>query len=157
MAFVVVRAWRFAYASFLPAEFIDSVADPDLFSERIRSSMERPAFRIVATSDDGRVIGLANERRPCSLEGYDAEIGGLYVDPEYSRSGVGRQLVTASAKEFASRGCHSMAIHTLAENRIGCGFYEKLGGQAGPTTTWEGFPSKWYVWPDLTATFLPRP
>ncbi len=153
MAGVAVRAWRYAFSSFLPATFIEKVANQDSFSERIGRSMENPAYRIVATASGGPIVGFASESRPCSLEGYDTEIGGFYVDPDASRSGVGRLLITHMAHHFALRGCRSLAIHTLEENAIGSSFYEKMLGEIGPKTMWEGFPGKWYVWYDILTAF----
>ncbi|MDR3692842.1 MAG: GNAT family N-acetyltransferase [Fimbriimonas sp.] len=151
MSRVAGNAWRFAYAGILPQEFIDSVIEPILCEERFRTAIrERPVARFVALSEDGQVVGFVTECRPCSLEGYDAEIGSLYVDPEASRSGIGAKLVDAMVARFKAQGCRSMAIHTLAQNRIGCAFYAKIGGQEGPIAIWKGVPSKWYVWPDLS-------
>ena len=149
MAQVAVDAWHFAYQGILAPEFIQSIADLDKFTDNIQKSMMRPAHRLVAVSDKDTIVGFANERRPCKLEGYDSEIGGLYVAPSVSRFGIGSSLVIAMVHRFIADGHGSMAIHTLAENKIGSRFYEKIGGTNGPTATWEGVPSKWYVWDDL--------
>ena len=150
MAIVACRAWQFAYQGILDQSFIDSVADPISFAERIRGAMSKEAHRLVAVSPDSTILGFANERRPCSLEGFDAEIAALYVDPTSSRSGVGRSLVREMASRFQSDGKRSLAIHTLEQNRIGSAFYEKIGCQLGPISTWQGVASKWYIWPDMS-------
>jgi|GEM_PF-3089185 len=150
MALAACSAWQFAYRGILDQTFIDSVAEPISFAERIRGAMSKDAHRLVAVSANGEVIGFASERRPCSLEGFDAEIAALYVDPTSSRSGIGGELVREMVRRFLTDGRQSLAIHTLAENRIGSAFYEKMGGQPGPTTNWQGAPSKWYVWPDMS-------
>ena len=149
MADVACRAWRFAYSSFLPSEFIEEIAEPKEFTQLVKLGMERPGFRLVALSSENKVIGFASERRPCKLEDFDAEIGGFYVDPDHSRSGVGQALLRAMVDQFLTDGHRSMAIYTLSENEIGCRFYEKHGGLPGPHETWNAFPSKWYLWPNL--------
>lgn len=151
MGRIAVAAWQFAYADFVPAEFLAARADPTARARRMRESWITDTLRLVAEDSDGRVIGFAFEERPPKLEGFDVEIGALYVDPPSSRMGVGRRLVIEMVRRFAMRGAATLAIHTLAENQIGCRFYEKLGGQAGPLTTWNEIPSKWYTWPDLTS------
>ena len=153
IAQVAVNAWNFAYSTFLPPEFMAARADPSKRAHRMRENWRTDVHQIVAVSGDGVVLGFAFEHRPGSLEGYDAEIGALYVDPNASRSGVGRALVTEMVRRFRDLGFQSMAIHTLTENRIGCSFYEKLGGQEGPYTTWNEVPSRWFVWPDLNISF----
>jgi ribosomal protein S18 acetylase RimI-like enzyme len=151
MARVGRNAWMFAYAGILPDDFIASVTDLHLSIERFQRSLTQPGHRLVAVSREGTLIGYAIQRAPCSLDEYDGEICGLYVDPESSRAGVGRALVEAMVARFKSDGYRSMAIHTLAQNRIGCAFHEKLGGGEGPSSTWHECPSKWYVWPDLAS------
>ncbi len=153
MARASVEAWRFAFARFLPAEFIAKYLNVVARLARIRELWPTEAYRLVAVGPTDQVVGFASEHRPCSLAGFDAEIGGLYVHPSASRSGVGLRLVGEMAGRFVADGRRSMAIHTLADNEIGCAFYEKIRGQNGPDTTWQGFPSKWYIWPDLELSF----
>jgi ribosomal protein S18 acetylase RimI-like enzyme len=151
---VAYNAWIFAYAGFLPADFVAARADPVERARRMRENWREDVHQIVAISDSGDVIGFAFEHRPCTLPGFDAEIGALYVDPASSRVGVGRGLVEELVRRFILDGRNSMAIHTLVENAIGCAFYEKLGGQEDLLTTWNDFPSKWYVWHDLKESFV---
>jgi ribosomal protein S18 acetylase RimI-like enzyme len=150
---IAVNAWQFAYSSFLSPEFMAARADPAVRARRIRENWSQEAIRLVATSELGDVIGFAFEQRPCSVAGIDSEIGALYVDPNSSRAGAGKALVTEMARRFIQRGDRSMAIHTLAENRIGISFYRKIGGLDGPHTTWNDIPSRWFLWPDLRHTF----
>jgi len=149
MGQIAVDAWQFAYSSFVSAEFMAARSDPARRAQRIRENWRTDRDNLVAVSAEGVVIGFAIEERPGSLEGYDAEIGALYVDPKASRCGAGRLLVTEMVRRFQERGSRSMAIHTLTQNVIGCSFYEKIGGQAGPFTTWNAISSRWFVWPDL--------
>ena len=158
MARVVVGAWRFAYSGFLPPTMMDEWAREERFVNRFNENWHLQHHRVVACTQEGTVIGFAVERSPCGLQGFDAEIGGLYVDPKSSRRGVGRLLVTSMVKHFCTLEHRSRAIHTLAENKIGCSFYERVGGVGHSFTDWNGVQGKWYVWPNLGdgATMLNR-
>jgi len=146
---IAVDAWQFAYSGFVPADFMAARCDPAKRAQRTRERWSATDLRLVALSDSGDVIGFAFEEHPCTLKGYDSEIGALYVDPKFSRAGAGKALVVEMVRRFVDRDARSLAIHTLTENKIGCAFYQKLGGQEGPYTTWNDIPSRWFVWPNL--------
>ena len=150
MASVVVDAWRFAYADFLPIKMMEEWANVDRFVTRFKNNWHLENHRLVACDSDGTVLGFAVQRHPCNLTGFDAEIGGLYVAPIANRRGIGKLLVLAMVAKFMEIGHRSMAIHTLAENKIGCAFYEKMGGIGHSFSDWDGVQGKWYVWPDLS-------
>lgn len=149
MAELNARAWEFAFSSFMDPQFIAEKSDPVTRASRIQEMWEGEHAKLVAQNPEGQIIGFAIEYRPCTLIGYEAEIGALFVDPSASRTGAGRALVQEMVRRFLIRGAHSMAIHTLAQNKIGRSFYDKIGGQPGPTTTWYHLPGLWYIWPDL--------
>lgn len=62
----------------------------------------------------GRVVGFL------SLLGN--EVGALFVDPEFHRSGIGRALLE---KARALRG--ELEVEVFERNRLGRGFYERIG------------------------------
>lgn len=150
MATTAVDAWRFAYSDFLPTKMMDEWADVDRFVNRFKNNWHQENDRLVACDRNGTVLGFAVQRQPCNLAGFDAEIAGLYVSPTANRRGIGKLLVLAMVTRFLKSGHRSMAIHTLAENKIGCAFYEKMGGTGHSFSDWDGVQGKWYVWPDLT-------
>ena len=149
IAQIAVDAWHFAYADFLPTEFMAARADPARRATRIRERWPTEFTRLVAMNDQNEVIGFAFDEYPCTLAGFDAEIGALYVDPKFNRCGAGRALVQAMVRQYLTRGATSMAIHTLTENKVGCAFYKSVGGEDGPHTTWNDIPSRWFIWPNL--------
>ena len=151
IAEISVAAWKWAFSSFLPPEFVQSRTDLNRRNASLQKACSADQLCLVAVNDQDTICGYALEHSPCSLEGYQAEIGGLYVHPEMARMGIGLALVKSMVGEFCWRGSDSMAIHTLAQNEIGCNFYAKLGGVRDQETSWNGYPSVWYVWPDLIA------
>ena len=144
IARVAVASWRWAFASFLPAGFMDERCDLDRRTAGVRRHWSQGGRFLVA--DPGGVVGFASEHHPTLLAGFESEVGGLYVHPEAAGRGVGQALVAEMVRGFLARGAGSMAIHTLAENRIGRGFYERLGGRIVATDEWNGFPCVWYGW-----------
>jgi ribosomal protein S18 acetylase RimI-like enzyme len=51
----------------------------------------------------------------------------LYVDANYRRIGVGRQLIAALARAAIDSGCAGLVLGVAAENSPAMGFYEALG------------------------------
>jgi ribosomal protein S18 acetylase RimI-like enzyme len=149
IAEILVDAWIWAYSSFVPPELMAERTNLPNRIRRIRESWNSDNLTLVGVNQRGTVCGFASERKPCELDGYQAEIGALYVDPNYNRTGVGSALVRAMADDFLSRGLKNMAIHTLAQNEIGCRFYAKIGGARDAEDVWNGMPGVWFVWPEL--------
>jgi putative acetyltransferase len=73
-----------------------------------------PQAETLVWEADGRVVGFI------SLLGN--EIGGIFVDPEFHRSGIGRALVDR-AREL--RG--EVEVEVFTRNLLGRAFYERLG------------------------------
>lgn len=83
----------------------------------------------VAELTAGDIVGYALARcGPTGLALYDSELIALHVLAPYQRQGLGRRLVAATAKELQGRGCKSLVLWVLKENRAR-EFYERLGGQ----------------------------
>jgi GNAT superfamily N-acetyltransferase len=147
MAEVAVRGWRWAYRGVISDETLDQL-DIGARVRRLQENWKPERLCLVAVVDD-RVVGFASESNPPQIPGFDSEIGGLYVDPDYARFGYGRELVKAMVRQFVDRGAQTMCIHTLKANRIGRSFYEKIGGVLVAEDTWNDYPAVWYAWPRL--------
>src|SRR5580700_7375459 len=119
IAEILVAAWICAYSSFVSPELMSERTDLPRRRQRLREYWDDDCVTLVGVDNNGTVCGFASERRPCQLAGYDAEIGGLYVDPKTTRSGIGSALVRAMVDDFRYRGLKSMAICALAQNEIG--------------------------------------
>ncbi len=53
----------------------------------------------------------------------DSFIGGLFVDPDYGRRGIGRALVEHALERRAE-----LTLEVYAANEKACAFYQKIGG-----------------------------
>ncbi len=142
-------AWRINFTEFLPEEFVERIWDLRGREASIKRDLKAGKFILVAIGEEGKILGFASQTAPASLEGFDAEIGALYVHPLEARSGIGTSLVFAMIAHFREEGARNMAIHTLAQNAPGCQFYEKLRGCRHQETMWEGYPGVWFAWNNI--------
>ncbi len=145
IAEVNAAAWPWAYADILSPETIEDETDPLTRALQTTRIIARGDLFLVADGADG-IVAYASEFRPPQLEGFDAEIGSLYVHPDFAGRGLGRALVGALTCRLWDRGARSLAVNTLAANAIGRGFYERLGGTARTAPDWESLPCVWYTW-----------
>jgi len=87
--------------------------------------------------------------------GADAEVFTLYVVRAAQGVGVGRALLTASARVLRAEGARSLMIFVLSRNERARGFYERLGGEAFAEVAsrgWgEGLTETAYRWRDIGA------
>ena len=142
IAEIHVCGWRYAYRGI--------ASDHELFTDRqvlksVRSVQEGLADgdRILVFDDgsDGVLKGFAwhSFSRDEDLPGA-YEICALYVQPEFTRSGVGTALVKA-VEEFArAEGRRQLLIWVVEKNIRGLEFYRKAGFAAdGARKTVEGW------------------
>jgi ribosomal protein S18 acetylase RimI-like enzyme len=154
VAEVVAEAWKWAYRGVLREEQIAPQTDKSARAERFRQWWNPSVAYVVAVNEEGMVLGFAVEGTSPGAPDFDAEIAGLYVHPSEARRGIGLVLVAAMAKIFSERGLRSLCIHTLRDNRIGRGFYEKIGGVVCAEDYWKDIPAVWYGWDDLHALLV---
>ncbi len=154
LAHVHVASWRETYRGLLPDAFLARMSEPG-FARRFRRDLTRPDGPLtLAAADRFGLVGYASggpSRR--GIEG-EAEIAVLYVLRPSQGRGVGRELLTRTARALREQGARSLLISVLRENFHARGFYEHLGGVAEParrepgpggTLLWEVA----YRWPDI--------
>jgi len=131
LAAVHVRSWQETYAGMLPQEHIDrrTVAlRTAQWTERLRES-DDDIF--VACDRSGTIVGFTSggrSREP--VEGFDAEIGTLYLLPEAQGRGVGKQLLRALSAKLQARGFKAAWVRVLSDNVPARRFYERCGAEA---------------------------
>ena len=156
MARVHVDTWRTAYRGILPASVLSALSY-EARTERWRENLKQAGpqqFTLVAEDDNGEVVGFAGggpERD--GTVGYDGEIYAVYVLAQHQWRGIGRQLMSVSARHLMDQGFGATMLWALEANARARTFYEALGGRliARKTKNIADTPQieVAYGWPDL--------
>lgn len=158
---VQVDTWRDAYVGVLPD---DTLLDLDEMRAAVRwtrivGTLKPP--EVVSVADlDGRIVGFCHGGlgRKAVAEVIDrdesvAEVYAMYVDPSFQSLGLGRALLADVARRLITHGFDSLVLTTLAKNRHGREFYERIGGAVGDAipSIVVGSPAEQvpYFWPDM--------
>ena len=126
---VYVDSWRTTYRGLVPDDYLDELSYED--SEKKWNDFlynENEPFIYVATNDIGKIIGFASGKNT-NEKYYNGELYSLYLLQECRGLGVGRQLISAIAKQFKEKGIYSMMVWVMIQNKSGLGFYERMGGK----------------------------
>ncbi len=153
-AAVQVRSWQATYAGILPQEHIDRRTvelRAAQWTERLR---EGDDDIFVACDPSGAIVGFTSGGRSGEpVEGYDAEIGTLYLLPEAQRRGIGKQLLRALSAALQTKGFRAAWVRVLSDNVPARRFYEKCGAEVVCETEEDidGFIYRehFYGWRDL--------
>jgi len=161
-----VASWRETYAGLLPDRLLDGLS-ADARSAMWRAVLEDPAryggTAIFVAEGGGGIIGFGScgDQRDAALkaQGYDGEIGAIYVLQSHQRTGIGRALMRLLAQRLLDRGRTAARLWVLRENASARSFYERLGGvPAGEKTDEESgvtVTEMAYGWRDLSALVPP--
>ncbi|MGA0606055.1 GNAT family N-acetyltransferase [Phenylobacterium sp. VNQ135] len=161
MARVHVTSWRETYKGLLPDAYLARMSEPE-FARRFRWSLDRQPGVTLAAADRFGLVGYASgapsSRRQHPGEG---EIVVLYLVRAAQNRGVGRRLLTETARALAAQGATSLMISVLRENFAARGFYEHLGGVAEPAREEIGpggatVHEVAYRWADIRTVFSAR-
>jgi aminoglycoside 6'-N-acetyltransferase I len=103
----------------------------DMITQNTRILAGLPNCALLIAEDDGVAIGVATLSLEFGIEfGWSAEMGDLYVLPEWRGKGVSRMLVDA-AEAFLRARCaagYQVTVTPFAEEHHALGqYYEKLG------------------------------
>lgn len=110
----------------------DASSDDDHKSEMLEI-IEHPESQmiLVADSGNGRLLGfLEVSIRPFVEDCNSDNVGyleGWYVDPEYRKMGVGRQLVASAENWALQKGCTEMASDAEIGNQLSLTAHQSLG------------------------------
>lgn len=157
-----VASWRETYVGILPAEMLAGLS-ADERSSMWGAVLDDPA-RFGGTSiflgeHAGTLVGFgtctAQRDEALSAQGWDGEIGALYVLRSHQGQGIGTALMGFMAVRLLDQGRTKASLWVLRQNRPARRFYERLGGlligekeeaQAGTILTEVA-----YGWADLSA------
>ena len=152
LARVHVQAWRETYPGLLPKAYLDGLSIPRharLWRRRLMSTAE---VTLAAEGVDGLVGYCSGGELRQRGDGL-AEITTLYVLRQAQGAGLGRRLLSDTARVLAARGAVALIIWVLRDNTTARGFYEHLGGrldaERGEAVGGRIVPSVAYRWERL--------
>lgn len=151
-----VKVWRDTYRELAPAE-VHSALDEQYRREKWKQKLASGGNdETVLVAEIGmQIVGIGAAGVPSQpiFEGR-GEIKYLYVDPEFKRHGIGRELLARLARHLQARKYDGAALSVVKGNQPAIAFYEALEGRlAGafidPGPIWRS-ENLVYVWDDLT-------
>lgn len=118
---VATAAWQDTYDAFDDAE-VASIVDDWYAPEDLEDRLAAPDELFLVGEVADRIVGFCH--------GYvgteEADILRIYVDPDHQRSGIGGALHDAFVDHCRDEGVSDLYAFVLADNDVGCGFYEAL-------------------------------
>ena len=128
---VHVKSWRETYPGLLPQAYLAAMR-PQVHARRFYRELIRAREGdavLLAEGADGAVGYAAGVMLTGHGRAADAEVHTLYVLREAQDAGLGRRLLTDTARVLAARGAVSLIIWVLRDNTYARAFYEHLGGK----------------------------
>lgn len=120
---VAKKSWNATYEGIIPFEIQEKFLKVAYNNDRMKQRLER-SFLFVAEIDSN-VVGFANFS-PVNDEG-KAELGAIYLYPEYQGKGIGSALLQKGINEL--EGVVEIYINVERDNEIGKSFYDAKGFQ----------------------------
>jgi GNAT superfamily N-acetyltransferase len=155
-----VETWRATYRGLLPDGLIDQLQpNVERRRERLRSRSGSELNLVAVEGTDVVGYAFAGPERSHDRE-YPGEVYAIYVLPKVQGRGHGRALIRECAQELAAGGMTALLIWVLRENKIGRGFYERMGGTPVREKRLEEFPGAEdhieiaYGWKDTRPLFV---
>jgi GNAT superfamily N-acetyltransferase len=129
IATVHVRAWEAAYRGLLSDEVIRSAASRRHSWWESYLSEAHEGEHVLVALNVSRVVGFASGRPSPDEDAQpgQAEVGGLYVDPDLWGRGVGGELLQALLRRLRTDGFTSATLWVLDANVAARRFYERRG------------------------------
>jgi GNAT superfamily N-acetyltransferase len=128
IAGVHVESWKTTYPGIITQSYIDGLKVEDgvaRWQERL-SQADGPA--VFVAEDEAGIFGFAAGGAIMHpVDGFDGELGAIYLLASHQRKGAGAALVRRIAAALRERGFRNMVVWVLKANPSR-GFYERMGG-----------------------------
>ncbi|HVT96605.1 MAG TPA: GNAT family N-acetyltransferase [Acidobacteriaceae bacterium] len=152
IAQVHLASWKTTYPGLIPQEYIDGLR-VEKGTADWQAALSSGRTTVLVAEDEKTVVGFAAGGAIAhAVDGYEGELGAIYLLASHQRRGIGAALLRRMAAELQGKGLRNMAVWVLRENPA-CGFYRRLGGiQVGEQTIEIGgrvLPEIAYGWPEI--------
>ena len=127
IAAVHVASWKTTYRGIIAQEYIDGLRVED-GAARWETRLTEKTTTVLLAEDETGIFGFAAGGAIMHpVEGYQGELGAIYLLASHQRKGAGAALVRRMAGELRGQGFANMVVWVLRENPA-CGFYARMGG-----------------------------
>jgi L-amino acid N-acyltransferase YncA len=127
IAEVHLASWKTTYPGIIPQDYIDGLRVENGMAQW-KARLKSRSSTVLVAEDEAGIFGFAAGGTPVHpVDGYDAELGAIYLLATHQRQGAGQELVRRLAQELRAQGFASLLVWALRENGA-CDFYEALGG-----------------------------
>lgn len=118
---VARKSWNHTYEGIIPLNTQENFLKT-AYSDKMMLKRMEVTFLFVAEKD-GNIVGFANFSRV--KQGGAAELGAIYLLPDYQELGLGTALLERSIEKLGS--ADSIFVNVEKENKIGTSFYKAKG------------------------------
>ncbi|HTX40638.1 MAG TPA: GNAT family N-acetyltransferase [Acidobacteriaceae bacterium] len=161
IASVHLESWKTTYPGIIPQSYIDGLKVEDgvrNWQERLTQSGGPAVF---VAEDEAGIFGFAAGGATIhAVEGFDGELGAIYLLASHQKRGAGAALVRQVAGALREREFRSMVVWVLRANPAR-GFYERMGGvlvsEQGIEIGGVTLPEVAYGWRDIRALIPEAP
>ncbi|XGI83431.1 N-acetyltransferase family protein [Halorutilales archaeon Cl-col2-1] len=135
---VAHRSWEDTYADILGKEEIDETVEDWYSTETLEDAIRMPDSSFLVYEEDSEIGGFSH----AVVNGDEADLLRLYVDPDHRRKGIGTRLLHEIRERLSDLGVERLKVFVLADNQVGNSFYQSLGFEKDDTneTEIEGEP-----------------
>ncbi|MFM0073671.1 GNAT family N-acetyltransferase [Paraburkholderia sediminicola] len=126
-----VKVWRHTYQDFAPAEAYTVLNEQYRGKQWKKKLSANDSSQVVLIAEiDSRTVGSGAAGGPSeSIFDGRGEIKFLYVDPDFKRRGIGRELLAHLAIHLRRMRYQGAALSVVKGNEAAIAFYEALNGR----------------------------
>ena len=139
IAHLHTESWRDTYRNILPDALLDETLGT-IMADRWAGQEIGPADAVLVAEEDGQMLGFA-----ATWDGEPVYVDNLHVAAGARSRGIGRLLLTETARLALAQGRRGALLHVVAANKRARAFYLALGGRP------DGIEDK-----NLYGTFVPN-
>lgn len=152
IARVHLASWKTTYPGIIPQEYIDGLRVENGIARWQKQLAEKTTTTLVGEDEQGVFGFITGGAIVHPVDGYQGELGAIYLLASHQGKGAGAVLVRRLASELRRQGFGNMAVWVLRENPA-CGFYRRMGGVVVGEQTIEiggkALPEVAYGWPEI--------
>jgi L-amino acid N-acyltransferase YncA len=129
IAWVHLESWKTTYPGIIPQAYIDGLKVENGIRNWQERLTEAEGPVVFVAEDEAGIFGFAAGGKIVHpVNGFDGELGAIYLLATHQQRGAGASLTRRIAGALVERGFRSMAVWVLKENPSRR-FYERMGGE----------------------------